>query len=166
MNPIPSTLHRIGPRNQKHWVLWTAINKTEFIEWWRHTAGAHPEPPLHKVNFDARYTSPSWEQFDQVAHYQTGRPMALCRKCGRVITHPSSTLNGSKSLRAHLNSRACKAGAQRESTQQHIQESLELAVSTINMLIYQFILTLLFFTVCSCARPKRVQPAEVRTCPS
>ncbi|KAJ5366096.1 hypothetical protein N7541_000037 [Penicillium brevicompactum] len=55
------------------------------------------------------------------------RPIALYQKCGKVITHPSSTLNGSKSLKAHLNNRACKAAAQNKSTQQHIKQSLELA---------------------------------------
>lgn len=127
-NHLPPNLRRIGPRNQKFWVLWTTMNKTEFIEWWRYTAGAHPHPPLHKVNFDARYTSSAWEHFDQVAHFQTGRPMALCRRCGKVLSHPSSTLNRSKSLTAHLSSRACKAGAQKESTQQDIQQSLKLSV--------------------------------------
>lgn len=126
--PLPPSLRRIGPRNQKFWVLWTMENKTEFIEWWRNTTGAHPYPPLHKVNFEARYTSSAWDQFDQVAHYQTGKPMALCRRCGKVLSHPSSTLNGSKSLSAHLSSRACKIGAQKDSTQQDIQQSFELSV--------------------------------------
>lgn len=127
-NPIPPNLRRIGPKHQKFWVLWTTMNKTDFIEWWRHTAGAHPHPPLHKVNFEARYTSAAWEHFDQVAHFQTGKPMALCRRCGKALSHPSSTLNGSKSLAAHLSSRACIVASKKASTQQDIQQSLELTV--------------------------------------
>lgn len=112
-NLIPPNLRRIGPKHQKFWVLWTTMNKTDFIERWRHTAGAHPHPPLHKVNFEARYTAAAWEHFNQVAHFQTGKPMALCRRCGKALSHPSSTLNGSKSLSAHLSSRACVVASKR-----------------------------------------------------
>ena len=80
------------------------------------------------INFEAKYTSATWEHFDQVAHFQTGKPMALCRRCGKALPHPSSTSNGSKSLAAHLSSRACRVAGQKESTQQDIQQSLQLSV--------------------------------------
>ena len=127
-NPTPLSLRRIGPTSQKFWVLWTEMNKIVFIEWWRHTAGAHPHAPFRKVNFEARYTAEAWQHFDQVAHFETGKPMALCRRCGKALPHPSATSNGSKSLNAHWASRTCKLTGQKTSTQQDIQQSLELSV--------------------------------------
>lgn len=158
-NPIPPTLRRIGPKHQKFWVLWTSMNKADFIEWWRHTAGANPYPPLHKVNFDARYTSTAWEHFDQVAHFQTGKPMALCKRCGKAILHPSSSANGSKSLAAHLSSRACIAASKKGSIQQDIQQSLELAVLYKSDSTFYLSNTNIFFTL----RPLAHLPARSLT---
>lgn len=133
--PLPPTLERVGRDTQKVWVLYTEMNKTQFIEWWRHTAGAFPQPPRRKVNFEANYTSPVWDNFDQVAHYITGQPMALCRRCGKAIPHPSQA-GGLNSLKRHRDSKTCEKGGRNTSIQQTLQQSLQFAVKC--SLLYRF----------------------------
>ena len=103
------------------------MNKTQFIEWWRHTTHAQPNTSRRKVNFEANYTSPHWEHFDQVAHYQTGQPMALCRRCGKAIPHPSQS-GGLHSLKKHRESKTCQQGGRSSSLQQTLRQSLQFAV--------------------------------------
>ena len=123
----PTTLERIGPGAKKLWVCYTKMNKTQFIEWWRHTTHAQPNTSRRKVNFEANYTSPHWEHFDQVAHYQTGQPMALCRRCGKAIPHPSQS-GGLHSLKKHRESKTCQQGGRSSSLQQTLRQSLQFAV--------------------------------------
>jgi hypothetical protein len=40
--PIPPSLEKIVPPTHKHYVLWTEMKKTDFIQWWLQTAGANP----------------------------------------------------------------------------------------------------------------------------
>ncbi|OQE34234.1 hypothetical protein PENCOP_c025G04045 [Penicillium coprophilum] len=98
----PTTPERIGPKAKKLWGCYTKMNKTQFIEWWRRTTHAQPNTSRRKVNFEANYTSPHWEHFDQVAHYQTGQPMALCRRCGKAVPHPSQGLHSLKKHRENV----------------------------------------------------------------
>jgi hypothetical protein len=125
---IPLTLRRIGPNTRKPWVIYTEMYKKDFLEWWLQTAGASPLPPVHKVNFEAKYTSTAWDNFDQVAHHITGKPMALCRRCGKALPHPSGTSNGVNSLARHFKSKSCQKASDNTTIQQNIQESLQLAV--------------------------------------
>lgn len=122
----PALLERIGP-GAKVWVRYTKMNKTQFIEWWRHTSGAQTNT-RRKVNFDATYTSPTWEHFDQVAHYQTGQPAALCQRCGKAIPHPSAS-GGLNSMKRHRESKACERSGKSANIQQTLKQSLQFAVS-------------------------------------
>lgn len=122
----PQSLQRGGPPKQKVWVIWTEMNKTEFIQWWMET---QPYDTQKKMHWDAKRTSDVWQDFDQVAHHTTGEPRVLCRNCGRTLPHPNVTQNGTSALKRHLSTGACKRLAHERLWQKDIPGSFDSVVS-------------------------------------
>ncbi|CAG8265945.1 unnamed protein product, partial [Penicillium salamii] len=121
----PIALERGGPPNQKTWVIRTEMNKAEFIQWWVQTQA---EETTKRIRWDAKRTSDVWDNFDQVAHFVTGEPKVLCRKCGKTLPHPQSTSNRTNSMKRHMSAGLCQRNSKNNPRQQNIQESLESAV--------------------------------------
>ena len=124
---IPNSLRRVGPDRKKAWVLWTEMNKDDFLTWWLQTQYLS-NPRNKKINWEAKKQSPYWEQFDQVAHHFTGEPQVMCKKCGKTIPHPQQTANGTNSMKRHLEGAKCTKAARDATRQQNIQESLHFSV--------------------------------------
>jgi hypothetical protein len=100
------------------------MNKDDFILWWVQTQAETPK----QFRWDTKRTSPAWDNFDQVAHFITGEPKVLCRKCGKTFAHPQSTSNGTNTMNRHTKSGECREIAANRAKQQSIQESLLSAV--------------------------------------
>jgi hypothetical protein len=122
----PLTLERGGPLNKKFWVIRTDMNKDEFIHWWVQTQADETQK---RIRWDAKRTSTAWDNFEQVAHFITGEPKVLCRKCGITLPHPQSTANGTNSMKRHITAGKCQRVAKDRSSQRNIHETMELAVS-------------------------------------
>lgn len=118
----PLTLERGGPPNKKLWVIRTEMNKEEFVLWWVQTQADETQK---RIRWDAKRTSTAWEHFDQVAHFITGEPKVLCRRCGKTLPHPQSTANGTNSMKRHIAAGQCQRIANDRSKQKDIQESLQ-----------------------------------------
>jgi hypothetical protein len=82
------------------------------LEWWFQTQfGVTQSQQLKgkKIQWDgAGYHSKAWEKFDQVAHYITGEPKAMCKQCGRTIDHPNCSSNRTIALWRHLKADKCQ----------------------------------------------------------
>jgi hypothetical protein len=124
---IPPSLQRVGPDRRKAWVLWTEMNKDDFVVWWIQTQ--YPNNDHNKkIDWEAKKKSPYWESYDQVAHHITGEPQVMCRRCGKIIPHPQQTSNGTNSMKRHLEGAKCAKAAHDSRRQQNIQDSLQFAV--------------------------------------
>lgn len=126
---IPPSLQRVGPDRRKTWILFDNMSKKEFLEWWFETqsgASQSQQSKGKKIQWDGvGYHSKAWAKFDQVAHYITGEPKAMCKQCGRIIDHPNRSSNGTSALWRHLKADKCQqyaAGAMKQST---IQQSMQ-----------------------------------------
>lgn len=136
LTAIPSSLERVGPGKQKGWVLFSAMNKTDFVAWWVLTQYASVPEQRNKIRWDATHLSDAWKNFDQVAHYISGEPRVMCQRCGKTLPHPHHTSNGTNSMKRHFSGEKCQqAGAQ--SKQKNIQQSLFEAVS----MLYNYIIS-------------------------
>ena len=109
---IPPSLQRVGPDRRKTWILFDNMSKKEFLEWWFETqSGVSQSQQLKgkKLQWDSvGYHSKVWAKFDQVAHYITGEPKAMCKQCGRIIDHPNHSSNGTSALWRHLKADKCQ----------------------------------------------------------
>ncbi|OQE11891.1 hypothetical protein PENFLA_c070G01346 [Penicillium flavigenum] len=75
---IPQSLGRVGPNRTKNFILYSAMNKADFMDWWLQTMAAAKRDeapkgdPGRKFEWDGtRKHSTSWENLDQVAHIDT-----------------------------------------------------------------------------------------------
>lgn len=83
-----------------------------------------------KIYWDgAKHHSDIWAHFDQVAHYTSGEPKVMCRKCGKILHHPNYTSNGTNSLRRHWKSDGWPKATNKAVKQPSIQKLMQDAVS-------------------------------------
>lgn len=126
---IPYTLQRVGDR-RKTWVLYTEMTSAEFLNWWFDTQFGAADDEKKKMHWDGRgHHSDIWVHFEQVAHYITGEPKVMCKRCEKILDHPNHTLNGTNALRRHLKTELCRKGRQ-AAKQLSIQRLMEQAVLT------------------------------------
>ena len=115
---IPPSLQCVGPDRNKSWVLYSNMNKTDFIEWWLQTEFGSKGDDKKKMNWAGSGThSDVWNYFDPVAHFSSGQPKVLCQRCGKLLDHPSYTSNGTKSMNRHWKSENCQRHANSVSKQ-------------------------------------------------
>jgi len=130
---VPASLTYVGPELRKTWLLYEMDKKTDFIEWWLQTSSRREAPQDTRFRFDTDATKAQiWQHYDQVAHYTSGEPKVMCRRCSKVLDHPNWTRNGTNSLRRHWASEKCQNSltkASRNRRQPHIQRLIEEAVS-------------------------------------
>jgi len=126
---IPPSLQHVGPDRRKTWILFDNMSKKEFLEWWFETQSGVSQSQQSKgkkLQWDGvGYHSKVWAKFDQVAHYITGEPKAMCKQCGRIIDHPNHSSNKTSALWRHLKADKCQqyaAGAMKQPT---IQQSMQ-----------------------------------------
>jgi hypothetical protein len=113
---IPPSFTRLGPDRRKAYVLYDLMAHSEWVEWWLQTDYGKKS----KLHWDANHQSPVWGHFHQVAHGPDGAPKVMCKECGTVLEHPSTTLSrgngkqhrqGTSTMTKHLNTASCrKAG--------------------------------------------------------
>lgn len=125
---VPSSLQRVGPDRKKSWVLYADMSKAEFITWWLQTQFGSRLDQQKKIRWDAKRSSPSWKNYDQVAHCVTGEPKIICRRCGKDFPHPHSHSNGTNSMKRHYEANKCQKAASDAAKQQSIHQSMEFAV--------------------------------------
>jgi hypothetical protein len=129
--PVPLTLQRVGLDRQKTYVLFMAETKKDFMDWWFQTQIGATEPVQKKIHWDgSRHHSEIWSHFEQVAHYITGEPKVMCKRCRKLLDHPNHTSNGTNSIRRHWSRNTCQKTAQ-ASKQPSIQRLMQHAVCTI-----------------------------------
>lgn len=98
---LPSTLHCLGLDYKKHWVLYAEMTWNDFVLWWLQTEfSSKPTPEWH--HWDTKYHSKEWANFDQIAHYQTGEPMIMCKRCGKILPHPQQNAGGINSIKQYF----------------------------------------------------------------
>jgi hypothetical protein len=101
---IPSSLERVGPKRIKEFILYSKMNKQEFMEWWIQTQSGselHNEEK-EKVKWDGEgFSSDVWQHFHQVAHKTTGEPKVMCKRCGKILAHPQSSGHGTTAMKRH-----------------------------------------------------------------
>src|SRR5271156_4146061 len=104
---IPSSLERVGPKRVKQYVLYKAMNRQDFIEWWIQTQHGGELNKLNteekeKVKWDGDgLSSDVWQHFHQVAHKNTGEPKVMCKRCGKILNHPHSSGHGTNAMKRH-----------------------------------------------------------------
>lgn len=119
------------------------MGKDEFINWWLQTEYGSQSEYQKKIRWDAKRSSSTWKNYDQVAHHISGEPKVMCRRCGKDFTHPHQHANGTNSMKRHFEANKCKRAGDRAAKQQSIQQSMEFAVGlTIPYYIYQDIINL------------------------
>lgn len=111
---IPSALKRVGPDRRKNYVLYDRIMHTEWVDWWIETDCGK----ISKIRWDASHSAESWQHFDQVAESSNGQPKVMCKRCGLILEHPSSTRtpsgtnrHGTSTLLKHLRTATCQQRA-------------------------------------------------------
>jgi hypothetical protein len=129
---IPASLERTGSGPKKPYVLYSNMTKKDFVEWWLQTQFGTQQHSKKKFRWDARQLSDVWKSFDQVAHYQTGEPKVICQRCGRILEHPQQSLNGTTSMKRHLEGGLCQKTAIETRKQPSIQLSLQDMVLILN----------------------------------
>jgi hypothetical protein len=133
-----STRPHSCPEIIKDWVLYTEMNKDEFVEWWLTTSiGSELYEKSHQI-FDAKKRhSDVWRSFHEVVHTRTGDPRNLC------LDHPSRKGNGTTPMIRHLRGDKCQKLASHASKTGRLKELFELQVrstgdgiDSIQLLIY------------------------------
>lgn len=93
----PPILERVGPK--RNYILWTAMNKAIFIQWWLTTTYGQ-KPRAEHPRWDKRgLISEVWTHFEQGAEISTGRPCITCKDCGQIYAH--SPKNGTNIMTRH-----------------------------------------------------------------
>jgi hypothetical protein len=127
----PASLHRVGPDRKKSYILYSDMGKDEFVIWWLQTQYASQQDQRKKIRWNAKHHSDVWKHFDQVAHHTSGEPKVMCRRCGRILDHPQHTMNGTTSMKRHLEGGICQKTANNAARQRNIQVSMQDAVCII-----------------------------------
>lgn len=135
---IPQCLEHVGPRRTKNFILYSIMNKVEFMEWWLQTMAAAERDnapkvdPRRKFEWDGtRKHSTSWENLDQVAHISTGTPSVMCKRCGNILDHPNWRSNGTKSVNRHWTTNRCKLASSQKGQQAKLRQLFKKPVCAI-----------------------------------
>ncbi|KAJ6090678.1 hypothetical protein N7499_003392 [Penicillium canescens] len=122
-----STRPHSCPEIIKDWVLYTEMNKDEFVEWWLTTSIRSDLYEKSHQFFDVKKRhSDGWRSFHQVAHTRTGDPRILCKECGQLLDHPSRKGNGTTPMTRHLKGAKCQKLASHASKTSNLKELFEL----------------------------------------
>lgn len=127
LSHAPESLERIGPTLRKIWVLYSSEpemedSRRQFVEWWLTTGyGKNPER-YGALHWDGKRTSDIWENFEQVAHEETGQPKVMCKRCSTTLTHPGYKRAGTSTLQHHLKGGACRADKMKKGIDQLIRD--------------------------------------------
>lgn len=84
-----------------------------------------------------------WDEFDQVAHENTGEPKITCKRCHTTVTYPQLRHRGTSPMNTYLKSTTCKLGLQRRGIDQLLLQSVSLNIISF---IYHYLLTLFLFS--------------------
>lgn len=130
---VPGSLQRVGPDRKKTWILYSEMSKDEFVEWWLRTTHGSEHGDKKKFNWNrSGHLSDVWNHFDQVAHHTTGLPKVMCRRCGKILDHPSYTAHGTNSMGRHWKGEKCRRSANQASKQPNIRSLMQ---DTVRILI-------------------------------
>jgi hypothetical protein len=131
---IPSSLKRVGPDRRKNYVLYDRTMHSEWVDWWLETGCGK----ISKIRWDANHQAESWQHFDQVADSSDGQPKVMCKRCGLILEHPSSTRtpggtnrHGTSTLIKHLRTTAYQQRARNSQQGANITRFLQVTVSAI-----------------------------------
>jgi hypothetical protein len=131
----PPHLQRVGPKRVKSWILYTEMDRQDFVKWWLMTRyGSELNGgPRKRIKWDGvACHSEGWKHFDQVADITTGLPKIMCRRCATLLDHPQHKPNGTTSMNRHRRSEYCKKRALQEQSQSNIPDILQKSVSLVN----------------------------------
>lgn len=124
---IPGSLTSIRPDRFTEFVLYTNMNKEEFVNWWLQTTYGK-NPGAKTFNWDRTgHLSEVWKHFDQIASVTDGFPKVKCQRCGKIFNHPGHTKGGTSSMGRHLKGEKCRRAAvqpQQSSIRQLMQDEV------------------------------------------
>lgn len=90
---------------------------TEFIAWWTSTPWVIHEAAAQTTCYDlvsrlcwnsTSRTSEYWRCFNQAADRESGEPALVCQKCKKNLAHPNTKGTGTKAMKNHVLSAACR----------------------------------------------------------
>ncbi|KAF7128692.1 hypothetical protein CNMCM5793_003543 [Aspergillus hiratsukae] len=129
-SPVPPSLQFAETGRKKGWVLYTALTKDDFVNWWLETHFGQKK----KLRWDGNRQSGVWKDFEQVAHHHTGLPKVMCQRCGNLIEHPNYSINGkangTSSMRRHFTGDQCQKSTEKVIKQPGIKQAFQEAASS------------------------------------
>jgi hypothetical protein len=103
---IPESLQRVGPHRTKEWILYSEMNKDDFVTWW---VGTQAGTLKKKIRWNGEgHLLDIWKDFNQVAYHLTGEAKIMCQQCGKILEHPNHQSTRTKSLRRHILRTTCQ----------------------------------------------------------
>ncbi|KAJ5267276.1 hypothetical protein N7478_010084 [Penicillium angulare] len=111
----PTSLIRLGPYLQKHWIPYPSDSsygnmeetRKKFVDWWLTTEFGSQPQTRKEIHWEGKATSDVWDSFQQVAHEKSGKPRVMCKSCLCTIGHPRFRRAGSSPMNAHLKTSTC-----------------------------------------------------------
>jgi hypothetical protein len=87
----------------------------QFYKWWETTQWvknyhSHPDTskPYHLPSWSSKRNSIFWNDFNEVIHKTSGKPMVVCQLCQSFLEHPHTKRSGTHGLQIHVKSKQCK----------------------------------------------------------
>lgn len=122
--PIPKVLQRVGPDQNKGYVLYThKYNEMAwgaFVAWWLQTDYGIKK----RIHWNTRHQADCWKQFDQVADAKSGKPTVMCNKCIAILDHPANCHHGTSSMNKHMKGVNCHKAARRPNIKQALNHAV------------------------------------------
>lgn len=125
---IPLILTRVKPDRRTEFVLFDAMNKEVFVNWWLQTTYGKKPKGKGFVWDRAGHLSDVWKHFDQLASTSDGLPKVRCQRCYKILDHPGQTKQGTNSMGRHWKGEKCQR-ASNQSQQPNIRRLLHDEVS-------------------------------------
>lgn len=89
---IPPSLDRVGSDHRKLWILYKEMVHNDWVSWWLETDFGKKS----NIKWSSSHSSPVWDNFHQVAHSSNGAPKVMCKRCGAILEHPYTEVEGKK----------------------------------------------------------------------